>query len=394
MKKIFRLLATILICAFVLSSVNLSALNQTIRDEFNAQAELIESLRSYSSDYYRNTLTDEKEVELYDRVLTAMLYRKSECSFYFTDSAELNKIAIYVCLDNPFLTITNQYYESENGYGNQNVIEQTLNISYLPFSFPDANYYEKMTEVVDEANKIILGMPQFDNEYDKAKYLHDYIVGSVRYTYDYSDTDADTAYGALINHTARCEGYTDAYAILLKLAGIDSAKVIYFGSDINESAGHIWNMISLDGNWYHVDTTNDSFGNDETIPQDYASYAFFLISTEDILKSYPINSLIQSLVPACDNDTDNFFVRNGLYFDSYDRYDVGKAAGLFLHSQLIDGLNGVSVKFSNESAYNKALADNEIPYLLYIISDYDGANTRYYNYFYNDQQLVITFFAN
>ncbi len=109
MKKIFRLLATILICAFVLSSVNLSALNQTIRDEFNAQAELIESLRSYSSDYYRNTLTNVKEVELYDRVLTAMLYRKSECSFYFTDSAELNKIAIYVCLDNPFLTITNQY---------------------------------------------------------------------------------------------------------------------------------------------------------------------------------------------------------------------------------------------------------------------------------------------
>lgn len=394
MKKLSRLLVVILILVSSLPIINFSSLNQSIRDEFNSQTELITVLKSCSSDYYRDQLTDEDEIELYDKIESLMFYCLSESPIFFTDDETVNKIALYVCLDNPFLNITNQYYETQGGDSGKSILEEYLGISYLPFTFTNDGYFEKMAQTYETALAIVQNMPLYSTDYEKAKYLHDYIVTSVRYTYDYSDTDADTAYGALLNHSARCEGYTDAYAILLKLAGIDSTKVMYFGSDADSAVGHIWNMVSIEGNWYHVDTTNDSFGTDLNIPADYTSYTFFLISTQDILKSYPINALISNSIPACDITTDNYFIKNGLYFTDYDRYTVGKAAGRFLRTQLSNGLNGVSIKFSNQSAYQKALSASEIPYLLSVISDYDGAYTNYYNYFYNDEQMVITFFTD
>lgn len=393
MKKLSHLFIVFALCLLALSGLHSSALNSSIRDEYISETTLIEQLKSCSSDFYRNTLTDEKEIALYDKIETVMFYCRDEYPFFFTDDETVNKISLYVCLDNPFLTITNQYYETQTENADSTLLEKYLGTAYLPFQFVTDDYYGKMAEVYRTAQSIVSAMPTGQTDYEKALYLHDYIVTSVRYTYDYSDTDADNAYGALMNHRARCEGYTDAYAILLNIAGIDATKVMYFGSDTNSEAGHIWNMLSLDGSWYQSDSTNDSFGADADIPSDYTSYAYFLISTADILNSYPINSQIADLIPPCDNDTNNFFQKNSLYFTEYNRYDVGKAAGRFLKNQLAKGLNGVSVKFSSKEAYQKALSSDEIPYLLSIISDYDGAKAYYYNYFYNDEQLVITFFT-
>ena len=75
---------------------------------------------------------------------------------------------------------------------------------------------------------------------------YDYLAQHMEY--DTSLTKFN-AYNALVEGTAVCQGYSLAYAALLKKAGI---PVNYANS---VPMNHMWNVVQLGGNWYHVDVT-------------------------------------------------------------------------------------------------------------------------------------------
>ena len=87
----------------------------------------------------------------------------------------------------------------------------------------------------------------------KALSIHDYIVENV--TYDHSLIKR-TAYTALYDKSTVCQGYSLLYYKMLQEAGIQN-KIVdgYINSGFDY---HSWNLVNLDGNWYHVDTTNDA----------------------------------------------------------------------------------------------------------------------------------------
>lgn len=110
--------------------------------------------------------------------------------------------------------------------------------------------------------------------------VHDYIVNNVRYVLD-RNSDSP-AYDALFNRSASCSGYTEVFQTLMDMAGIRCIPVTgQAGGD-----SHIWNMVCLDGQWYHVDTTwDDPVGGDGTIRHNY-----FNITDDDILLDHTIES--------------------------------------------------------------------------------------------------------
>lgn len=90
--------------------------------------------------------------------------------------------------------------------------------------------------------------------------LHDWLCANVRYTDAPPATaEADgtpttfTAVGALLDGSANCQGFADAFYLLGKLAGFDVRRQ----SGTAGGAAHTWNTILLDGRWYLVDVTND-----------------------------------------------------------------------------------------------------------------------------------------
>jgi len=92
------------------------------------------------------------------------------------------------------------------------------------------------------------------SDVEKLLALHDYLV--INCTYDYGNYlngtipwDSYTAYGALVNKTAVCNGYALAMADLIKHIGLNGYVVA--------SQNHAWNLVYVDGNWYHIDTTWD-----------------------------------------------------------------------------------------------------------------------------------------
>ena len=61
-------------------------------------------------------------------------------------------------------------------------------------------------------------------------------------------------------------GYAQAYSLLLSLAGIEN-RYVAVENDLN----HAWNMVEIDGTWYHCDAAYGDFPVDG-----YISYKYFM----------------------------------------------------------------------------------------------------------------------
>ena len=86
-----------------------------------------------------------------------------------------------------------------------------------------------------------------------ARVYAEYLCRTCEYDYS-SQRVSHTAYGALINGLAVCEGYTAAFNIFLKLEGINCST--------EQFPNHIWTTTTLDGIFYHIDVTwcDQSYG--------------------------------------------------------------------------------------------------------------------------------------
>ncbi len=89
---------------------------------------------------------------------------------------------------------------------------------------------------------------------------------------------AYTAYGALVEGTCVCQGYSLAFYRICRELGY-SVRII-------TSDTHAWNLVGLDGKYYYVDVTWDDTYRDEGDVNN--SYRFFLVSDDTL----------------CSNDTD------------------------------------------------------------------------------------------
>ena len=108
--------------------------------------------------------------------------------------------------------------------------------------------------------------------------IHDYIINHTEYDklkYENKNDDtykSNTAYGVLIEGYGTCNGYADAMEIFLDKMNIINYKIS------NEE--HIWNLVYLDGKWYHLDLTWDDPISDININRD----TYFLINTKTLEK--------------------------------------------------------------------------------------------------------------
>ncbi len=119
-----------------------------------------------------------------------------------------------------------------------------------------------------------------NEDYDKIKIIHDFIINTTKYDIDNNkDTKSYNAYGALKNHLATCNGYTDLMAIFLSKMGYENFKI----ATTNETTGHVWNVVKINNEWLHLDLTwDDPVSSDG---KDYLYHKYFLINTEGLIKA-------------------------------------------------------------------------------------------------------------
>lgn len=155
-------------------------------------------------------------------------------------------------------------------YGGDYTLGITVNKAYKDEEIEKIN--EIINKVIEE--KITNSTPTKE----KIRIIHDYIIDNTEYDKlkyeNKNDTTyhSNTAYGVLIEGYGTCNGYADAMAIFL-----DKMNIINYKISNDE---HIWNLVYLDGTWYHLDLTWDDPISDMNINRD----TYFLITTETLEK--------------------------------------------------------------------------------------------------------------
>ena len=104
----------------------------------------------------------------------------------------------------------------------------------------------------------------------KALFVHDYLASTFEYDTTYVIHDI---YDFFKESRGVCQAYTLLYIAVLERFGIEVSAVF------SESMNHTWNIIKINGKWYHVDVTWD-----DPIPDQFgkALHTYFLVSDEFI----------------------------------------------------------------------------------------------------------------
>ncbi|MGN4866093.1 transglutaminase domain-containing protein [Bacillus cereus group sp. MYBK132-2] len=158
-------------------------------------------------------------------------------------------------------------YGAIGSAGNYNF---SLNITYGE-SKEQTQYVKSQAKAI--VNSII---KQGMDEHEKVKVIHDYVVKHVSYDTSYK---AYTAYEALANRSAVCQGYALLTYQLLKEAGIEN----HFVEGTGNGQPHAWNLVKIENKWYHLDTTFD-----DPVPDKAGrvTYSYFNKSDKQLSKDH------------------------------------------------------------------------------------------------------------
>lgn len=120
------------------------------------------------------------------------------------------------------------------------------------------------------------------NNEQKIKNIHDYLVNHI--VYDKNEVEGNyvpmshTAYGALINGVAVCDGYAEAFKFLLDKSEIENVLIFGEGQEegnFTETINHAWNLVKIGDDYVHFDLT----WNDDDVNQ-RAVYTYYNKNTD------------------------------------------------------------------------------------------------------------------
>lgn len=189
-----------------------------------------------------------------------------------------------------------------------------------------------LTEKVNEICQKVIQPGMTD--YQKEKAIHDYVVDNCEYDLEgYRITnipsESYSAYGALCLGKAVCEGYAEAMMLLLNRSGVECQ--IITGSSRGE--GHAWNLVSIEGDYYHLDATWD-----DPIMADGSevrTYHYFNLNDQEMALDHSWN---QSEFPSCKASVFSYYSYQKLIAQSQEEF-INQVTNLVRKGQ-----NKVSIK--------------------------------------------------
>ena len=199
---------------------------------------------------------------------------------------------------------------------------------------------DKIDEIMTEVNKL-------DSDYEKELYIHDYIIENTEYDISTLENMGDTVHSVLVSGKSICEGYARTVQILLDKLGIENYLVTGDTESDGEILPHMWNIVNIDGDNYHLDVTWDDLNDEfDTV------YFYFNVTDEYISRDhYKINPQNNN----CNSTKSNYFVKENTLVYTYKGYSN-------LVQQSVDALlkdNTVELCFAENADYKKALKDLE-----------------------------------
>ncbi len=309
---------------------------------------------------YAYGLLNDDEKAIYDTVLEAINNFAFEVSDFNTSitNEQAQKICDYIQRDHPeifwFRHGATYYFDKTTGIVNR------IELKYCMTQ----DEAKKRQEKIDVAIKSFLtSITDSMSDYEVTLHIYENIIKLVDYdtiglerqkktsvSAEVPD-DLRSIYGVFVNKKAVCAGYAKAMQYLLNLCGIECTYVT--------SATHAWNLIKLEGDYYHLDVTwgDGSDTKKDKSQIDAVSYDCFCITTAELARLELHTPEAGFPLPECTATKCNYHRRHGLYFETY---DFDRVRSIVCESVKLNKLD-VSFKFASPKVFGEAkkqLIDN------------------------------------
>lgn len=162
-------------------------------------------------------------------------------------------------------------------YGKDN----TTIIEYQPRYFYSDENAEKIQKKIDAyMKKLMSGIDSNWCDAEKVLYVHDYLASDIVYTEPDSKYEGRSIYDAMIKGEAVCVGYALSFKYVMDEMKLPCICVY--------NSNHIWNMVEIDDEWYHVDVTWDDAAHG---CDGYVEHSMLLLSDNEMLTTEPVHEI-------------------------------------------------------------------------------------------------------
>lgn len=245
--------------------------------------------------------------------------------------------------DNPRFFYIDRTYSLEGYEKNGKPVYNTL---LLQFTMDAAARDTAIRELDAAAQAILRECPSSEDEFAVELYLHNRLLSVCEYDDHAAAVSSDecanaySAYGALVEGKAVCEGYAKAMQLLLNARSISATVVL--GSAAEDNEAHMWNLVHINGENYYLDPT---WNDDES----GIRYTYFNVTSAMLSRTHVIDGE-DPLTTDCTALTDNYHHRNGTYVDTYERDVIAE----IIADRIQQGETVVHLRFA-EGKYENAL---------------------------------------
>lgn len=345
MKRFFSLALTIVLIAFgvsfkkeVLETVDNVFGGETIVDWEKIPVEKSDFGSQYKNHFDLLTQTQKKAYNhILEEIFNAELEFPSHIQLPSLTTDELTQVIQALTYDNPTLMCF--------GRNNTLVSSEDLHFLHPEYTMSPSEQRVKINTLNSISEQLLAQLPENADEFRTELFIHDYIVNFCSYDVSVAETSS-TPFSCLVDGLSACEGYSKATKFLCENAGLECYTVS--GKAVNsdgQTEGHMWNIINIDGEYYHLDVTWDDPATQDC--EETLSHLFINLSDEDIsIDHFEYQSFFE-----CSSTKANYFVKTGRLLGSLNNSDVTKLKKLMSKSS--DG--HVEICFDSKDHYETAV---------------------------------------